>query len=174
MRSLTSRSFASVTKTALLASACALSLSATVQAQTPPFAPLEVEIEGRILEIDPEGRTLTVMGTVIKVPESARISTPTNPSISWADVVGYDLPGKPDGFRNGTAIVIGESDGTKVTASDVSLNPEENVALGYITQNSNGVLKLDGMEIVLMPPRSGAASFPRTSRPSTLGCPAIR
>lgn len=165
MRSLTSRSITSITKTALLASACVLSLSAAAHAQTAPFAPVEVEIEGRILWMNEAARTLTVMGTVIHVPTDAKISTPTNPNISWADAVRGGLPGKPAGFMNGTAIVIGESDGTKVTASDISLNPEENVALGYITQNSGGILKLDGMEVVLMPPRADANSFPANKSP---------
>ncbi|UEM06308.1 hypothetical protein JL101_013010 [Skermanella rosea] len=165
MRSLTSRSFTTVVKTALLTSATVISLSGAVQAQTAPFAPVEVEIEGRIQYMDATGRTMTVMGTVIHVPSDAKISTPTNPNISWTDAVTGNLPGKPMGFLNGTAIVIGESDGVKVTASDISLNPEENVALGYITQNSGGTLKLDGMEIVLMPPRAGTNSFPANKSP---------
>ncbi|GEO41859.1 hypothetical protein SAE02_60070 [Skermanella aerolata] len=140
-------------------------MTAPASAQNQPTFPFtEVEIEGRILDMvnEPGTRTMTVMGTVIQIPpdDSVTISTPTNPDISWSEAVRNGIPGKPNGFRNATAIVIGESNGATVTARDIALNPEENVALGYITQNSNNTLKLDGMEIVLMPPRANAPSFP--------------
>jgi hypothetical protein len=164
MRSLTKML---VLSTALLSPAAILSYSPAASAQTPPFAVSEVELEGRIQAFDLNARTMTVMGTVVRVPDDAnvKISTPTNPDIPFSEAVRGEIPGKPEGFSNGTAIVIGESNGVVVTASDIALNPEENVALGYITQNSGGSLKIDGMEVVLMPPRSGAASFPPNKAP---------
>jgi hypothetical protein len=157
-------------KSALLASATILVASTTVYAQVPPFAPTEVELEGLIQGFDYENRTITVMGTTVSVPPDAAvtISTPTNGDILWEEVVNANgvspaLPGKPNGFLEGTAIVIGTTNGETVTASHIDLNPEENVALGYITENSGGILKLNGMKIALMPAKAGGAAFPAGS-----------
>jgi hypothetical protein len=109
-----------------------LSVMAAGAAAQVPF-----EIEGPINDVDPDRRTITVMGQTISVP----LRTPRIPIMSPTARVtlqqldGARLPGRIErGFIGGTAIISGQilPDGSFV-ADDVFVEPAENVLRGTLT-----------------------------------------
>ena len=118
----------------LLRGALALTLSvmAAGAAAQVPF-----EIEGPIHDVDPERRTITVMGQTISVPlrtPRVPIMSPTA-RVTLQQLDGARLPGRIErGFIGGTAIISGQilADGSYV-ADDVFVEPAENVLRGTLT-----------------------------------------
>lgn len=114
--------------------AVALMAGATMagaQAQVP------FEIEGPIHDVDPERRTITVMGQTISVPlrtPRVPIMSPTA-RVTLQQLDGARLPGRIErGFIGGTAIISGVilADGS-YEAADVFVEPAENVLRGTLT-----------------------------------------
>ena len=72
------------------------------------------------------------------------------------------FPGRPEyeGFVGGMAIVVGTSSEGGVTASDVFMEPAENVVLGAVTANSPGDFRVEGVKVYLLPSASGTDSYP--------------
>jgi len=123
-------------------------------------AQLAAEIEGRIepgsIKADGDfGASMTVMGITVVIDGAATIHSPSNPNLRddtgapTGLTTGTPLPNRGDnGFEGGTAIVIGTT-GTDaagnfvLNATDVFVEPAENVALGVINK-VNANLACDG------------------------------
>lgn len=103
-----------------------------VLASVPAFA--QVTIEGPITNV--LARAIVVMGVRIQVPAGVPIVSPTG-SLTLADVgAAPPLPGRTtNGFLGGTAIVNGRINATTgvITATDVFVEPAENVLVGRVT-----------------------------------------
>lgn len=119
-------------------------------------ASLEAELEGPLQSVDVANNTITVMGITVNVPESAVLTTATTTLTSLEDAVGATLPGRTEpGFIGGTAIVVGTTDGTTVTANEVFFDVAENVIVGTLTENtltgptlsSGGEFRVQGVSI---------------------------
>jgi len=112
--------------------ALALSVMAAGAAAQVPFA-----IEGPIHAVDPERRTITVMGQTISVPQRTPLVPIMSPTarVTLQQLDGDPLPGRIErGFIGGTAIISGQilADGSYV-ADDVFVEPAENVLRGALT-----------------------------------------
>jgi len=150
----------------LLASAM-VAVTFPALAQTRPQ--VAVEFEGPIQSIDSNGQggiALVVNGIKVDIPASTisagNVHTPTT-KLMTPDLIESrnPFPGlNKEGFRGGTAIVIGNSHSLGVTAEDVFLEPAENVILGAVTANSDGKFEVEGVPVVLLPPASGGTSYP--------------
>ena len=119
----------------------------------PAFAQVvDVELEGIIDNWENTTRTLTVMGMAVDVPASVTLESPAatraetglNQNLWFR---GATLPGRTRaGFMGGTAIVTGTFDPAagKILATDIVMEPGENVALGGITANRCTTINCDG------------------------------
>jgi len=113
-------------------------------AQTVPAS-----IEGKIGSIVDNGNgtgTMTVMGITVTFDSTVPINSPSA-SLTLADLADpTPLPGRPsyDGFEGGTAIVLGNTAGGPVIATDVFVEPAENVVLGMLTSAANCSLEVQG------------------------------
>jgi len=128
----------------------AAALPAQSFAQTVPAS-----IEGKIGSIVDNGDgtgSMTVMGIEIKFDGNVPINSPTA-SLTFGDVTSdHDLadmtplPGRSShaGFYDGTAIVLGNTAGGAITATDIFVEPAENVILGMLTSAENCVLEVQG------------------------------
>lgn len=135
-----------------------------------------VVAEGPISAITAD--SITVMGIVVRVP-SGKARTPTNPDVALSDL-NAALPGRPQGFRDGTAIVEGTSTAGVVEAVDVFSDVTENVLVGEATDADAdpATLHVNGLLVRAstdprMPagPATNEAGFavkPETIRPATL------
>jgi hypothetical protein len=147
-----------------------VALSAPASAQ---LAPGDVELEGPITAIDlsqvppptdPTTRyivgTITVMGIQVTVWSDTLIHTPTKTSFDETDPLTLAsfatgrLPGRSQqGFLGGTAIVVGDSIGGQVHATDLFSDLAENVVVGeateLVTPPNGGVARatINGMQI---------------------------
>ncbi|MEN9783837.1 MAG: hypothetical protein RJA24_1180 [Pseudomonadota bacterium] len=109
-----------------------LSVMAAGAAAQVPF-----EIEGPINNVDPDRRTITVMGQTISVPLRTPLIPIMSPTarVTLQQLDGARLPGRIErGFIGGTAIISGQilADGSYV-ADDVFAEPAENVLRGTLT-----------------------------------------
>ena len=110
-----------------------------VAAQTVPFG-----LEGKLERVLPGQNAMVVMRARVSVPQGTPISTPTGELTGLSDLLGDPLPGRfqadgvtpVPGFLNGTAIINGTiNDVTGVLeATDVFVEPAENVTIGSITE----------------------------------------
>ncbi|GEO39385.1 hypothetical protein SAE02_35330 [Skermanella aerolata] len=160
----------SVLYTSALLSTAMAAVSLPAQAQTRPQTP--VEFEGPIQSIEEDGSDvkLKVNGIVVTIPNglitgggSDGVHTPTARLTSVADVVSTTpFAGRPGtyGFVGGTAIVVGISGDGGVTATDVFMEPAENVILGAVTANSPGDFRVEGVKVYLLAPSSAKPSYP--------------
>ena len=127
--------------------ACALALTvvlglhAPVMGQTVATA---VEIEGPLKDVDDAANTITVMDIVVSVPDGTPIHSPTANGLTLAQLETGPLPARSqEGFLEGTAIVTGTSLNGVVTATDIFVEPAENVVVGIST--SSDPLRVNGM-----------------------------
>ena len=160
----------SVLYTSALLSTAMAAVSLPAQAQTRPQTP--VEFEGPIQSIEEDGSDvkLKVNGIVVTIPNglitgggSDGVHTPTARLTSVADIVSTTpFAGRPgtSGFVGGTAIVVGISGDGGVTATDVFMEPAENVILGAVTANSPGDFRVEGVKVYLLAPSSAKPSYP--------------
>lgn len=130
-----------------------------VQAQNP------VEMEGTVSAITPDGQNvkLTVMGADVRVPAGTPVTTPVG-SLTFAQLLDTvtPLPGRSvGGFLNGTAIVNGSISGGVITATDIQIEPAENVILGEVTTNNASGFSVNGVSIQLIDDARLKAKPPR-------------
>ncbi len=103
----------------------------------PALAQFPAELEGPVSAVVDNGNgtgTITVMGITVQIPSTATIHSPTA-TLTISQLASTDLlPGRSSpGFIGGTGIIIGTTDGVTTTASDVFVEPAENVVVGLIT-----------------------------------------
>jgi hypothetical protein len=140
-------------------SAVALATLAALSPARAQVAAPELVIEGPITDItidDVNGDTITVMGIVIKVPRTAEVATPTRSKLKLSDLKNTVMPGRPQGFKDGTAIVTGGSDaknGNGVTATEVFTDMNENVVVGEVTSEPGpgSTLAVNGLPMYPIP-----------------------
>lgn len=135
----------------VLAGLASLPLTAAAQVTLLPF-----EVEGSISAVVRNGdgsASITVFGQTFNVPASAHIHTPTKTLTIDELTDPATFPGRSQpGFVGGTAILIGEADATGATTlHDVFTEPAENVFLGVVTTNANGVFAIQGVPLEELP-----------------------
>jgi|GEM_PF-3729283 len=118
--------------------------------------PVDMELEGRITAIVPDSwgvacaNVIAVMGVRVRVPVGTPIHTPVA-DFAFENLLGANLPGRNmPGFLGGTAIIIGESVDGVATAHTVFIEPSENVLIGEVTANQEGILQILGTEVRLI------------------------
>jgi hypothetical protein len=110
-------------------------------------------VEGPIREIiyNPDGTaTMTVQDVVVHVPAQLGINSPTTVLTVRQLCIRNRLPGRVEpGFLGGTALIDGVVDLAthKFTATNVTVEPSENVLIGVITSVSP--LRIQGTEVAL-------------------------
>lgn len=120
----------------------------------------DTEIEGTVSGIaaDGTGAKMTVNGIDVRFAVSAtnKLSTPAG-ALTIAQLLDTSpLPGRTSsGFEAGTAIVIGKFDSNtkKLAASEITIEPSENVIVGGITRNDSGTprkIEVNGVPIALI------------------------
>lgn len=122
----------------IILAAAAVFFSAPALAQA---APIAVELEGIIEDYDHPTRTLMVMGMKVEITDTTVLKSPTTTRAAtglginpW--MKGVRFKGRVrNGFLDGTAIVIGTWDAAnrKIVATEVTMEPGENVNLSVIT-----------------------------------------
>lgn len=135
-------------KSTLAAAALLLSgINATAQA-------IPASIEGSISAVSSNvdgSVSMTVMGMNVTVPVGTVVTTPSA-SLTFAQLVNVaPLPNRTQaGFIGGTAIINGNVAANGIiTATDVFVEPSENVVLGIVTANNNGAISINNVPIVL-------------------------
>jgi hypothetical protein len=161
----------------LLATVAAAAVSTAALAQTaPPVFPTgEASFEGPISDLDlvpadGTGPTITIFNTKIKLAAGAKYSSPSKEGLSFDQVVACNdkqIPGRLGiGWKGGTGILSGNTTGVpNTTATDVFLEPAENVLIGKISElpgvEGGTKFRIEGTEIILMPKEAaGSKSFP--------------
>ena len=136
-------------KSTLAAAALLLSgINATAQA-------IPASIEGSISAVSSNvdgSVSMTVMGMNVTVPVGTVVTTPSA-SLTFAQLVNVaPLPNRTQaGFIGGTAIINGNVAANGIiTATDVFVEPSENVVLGIVTGNINGAIFINNVPIVLL------------------------
>jgi hypothetical protein len=163
-------------------SALAVTLSTMALSAFPGTAfaqALTFEVEGEITNVTPVGSdfVVKVMGTSVNVPGTLDVNTPTASMKASEFFGGYlnkDLPGISggNGFKGGTAIVLGVQTGDTVDAVSFFTDYHENVVLGGVTKDpyynyaeppagSVPDLYVSGMKIIPLPKKGEADSDPR-------------
>jgi len=140
-----------------LAAAAALLLGVSqASAQiSPPEGTLPAALEGTISAItlnDDGSVSMTVMGMPVSVPVGTPVTSPTAELTLSQLVDPTPLPGRTlPGFLGGTAIINGNAtpEGI-VTATDVFVEPSENVAIGAVTANTGTQISVNGTPVVLL------------------------
>jgi hypothetical protein len=111
-------------------------------------------VEGPIREIiyNPDGTaTALVQNVTVHIPASLMVDSPTTQLTVRQLCMRNKLPGRIEaGFIGGTALINGEVDlqTFRFTATDVTVEPSENVAIGVITSLSP--LKIQGTELAIL------------------------
>lgn len=106
-------------------------------------------IEGKIGSIVDNGDgtgSMTVMGITVTFDSTVPMNSPSTNLTLAALADPTPLPGRPgyDGFEGGTAIVLGSTAGGPVSATDIFVEPAENVVLGMLTSAANCSLEVQG------------------------------
>lgn len=110
-------------------------------------------VEGPVREIifNPDGTgTMLVQNVTVHVPANCAIDSPTTPLTVRQLCIRNRLPGRVEpGFLGGTALINGLVDlqTHRFTATDVTVEPAENVVIGVITSVSP--LQIQNTEIAL-------------------------
>lgn len=135
-------------KSTLAAAALLLSgINASAQA-------IPASIEGSISAVSSNVNgsvTMTVMGMNVTVPVGTVVTSPSA-TLTFAQLVNVaPLPNRTQaGFIGGTAIINGNVAANGIiTATDVFVEPSENVVLGIVTANNNGAISINNVPIVL-------------------------
>jgi hypothetical protein len=120
----------------------------------------DTEIEGTVSGIaaDGTGVKMTVNGIDVRFAVSAtnKLSTPAGALTITQLLDTSPLPGRAStGFEAGTAIVIGKFDSNtkQLAASEITIEPSENVIVGGITRNDDGPprqIEVNGVLIALI------------------------
>jgi hypothetical protein len=111
-------------------------------------------VEGPIREIiyNPDGTaTVLVQNVTVHIPASLMVDAPTTQLTVRQLCMRNKLPGRIEaGFIGGTALINGEVDlqTFRFTATNVTVEPAENVAIGVITSLSP--LKIQGTELAIL------------------------
>lgn len=129
--------------------AAAVVFSAPALAQA---VPIDVELEGVIENYDHPTRTLTVMGMQVEITDTTVLQSPTTTRAATGLGINAWMKGvrfrglARNGFLDGTAIVIGTWDAAlrKIVATEVTMEPGENVNLSVITNNYCATVNCDG------------------------------
>ncbi len=133
-----------------LAAAALLLSGINATAQTIPAS-----IEGSISAVSSNvdgSVSMTVMGMNVTVPVGTVVTTPSA-TLTFAQLLDVaPLPNRTQaGFIGGTAIISGNVAANGIiTATDVFVEPSENVVLGIVTANTNGALFINNVRIVLL------------------------
>jgi len=114
--------------------------------------PIAVELEGVIEDYDHPTRTLTVMGTRVEIRDSTVLRSPTTTRAATGLGINTWMKGNRfngrvrNGFLDGTAIVIGVWDEAlrRIVATEVTMEPSENVNLSVITGSFCTTANCDG------------------------------
>lgn len=134
----------------LVSAAAVVCLGATVAS-----AQLPMRMEGPLTAVASDGgtgATVVVLGSVIQVPATAVVHSPTAP-LTIAQLLDVTpLPGRTQaGFLGGTALVNGSIDPVTgvMTAADLLVDPAESVILGAVTANGANLV-VNGVPLVLI------------------------
>lgn len=105
---------------------------------------LPLALEGPIQSVIDNGDgsgTMTVMGISVEVPTGTLITSPTVTLTINQLADPTPLPGRPllAGFEGGTAIITGDTTNGFSVATDVFVEPGENVLIGEISHNCSTV-----------------------------------
>ncbi|WP_254536154.1 hypothetical protein [Halomarina litorea] len=135
-----------------LAGAAALTsgLGFTAAAQEVP-AGTEFEVEGPISSISGSGNTGTIvaMGMTLDVRASSTLTSPSGAVLSMDQASAGNLPNRPEGFVGGTfkgSGTIESTDPLTLVVGSAVLEPAENVVFGVVTDNTGGVLHVNGVQ----------------------------
>lgn len=126
-------------------------------------APVEVDGAVSAIKSNKDGTvTMTVMGVSVNVPKDVTITSPSS-VLTLAQLADTaPLPGRTQpGFVGGNAFVTGETDPESgiITASDIFVEPANNLLLGVVTSKGGGSLKVNHMAVELSnDPRMPCAS----------------
>ncbi len=120
----------------------------------PPPAALEGTIT-TVSAVDAAGNVvLTVMGVRVLVAPGVPVTTPSA-TLTLAQLTSTaTLPGRTQpGFVGGTAIVTGDWDtvNARIVATDVFVEPSENVLIGVVTANDATGIKVNGVAVSPLP-----------------------
>ncbi len=134
-----------------LAGAAALTsgLSFTAAAQEVP-AGTAFEVEGPITSISGSGNTgsITVMGMSLDVRASSTLISPSGAVLTMDQASAGNLPNRPEGFVGGTfkgGGTVESADPLSLVVGNAVLEPAENVVFGVVTDNTGGVLEVNGV-----------------------------
>lgn len=146
---------------------------------------LPVVIEGPIdaLRTQNGEAVLIVMGREVRIGSAVSVRTPTT-TLTLAQLLNpAPLPGRAQaGFLGATAVVIGEFDVTsaKVLASDVFVEPAENVMGGVVTAIAQGLVTVNGARVRMLAdlrlpsrPPVNPLGFAIDPGSATVGAPAV-
>jgi hypothetical protein len=123
-----------------------------------------VEMEGPISQI--RANSVQIMGSTVVINSNTDITTPTG-TLTLAELAStVKLPlREQNGFNGGTGIAVGTivANGT-ITATELFVEPAENVLLGAVTANNQSasprVFKINGVSVALMPTGPSLLPFP--------------
>jgi hypothetical protein len=141
-------------KSLFAAALVALLGTAQVHAQVP------AALEGNIVSITRNATTgvatMNVVGVPVRVTTTTPIKTPTATLTTAQLASTVLLPGRTQGgFIGGTAIINGTWNATanRIDATDVFVEPAENLLLGYVTAAANaaGEISINGVRVVPIP-----------------------
>lgn len=114
-----------------------------------------VELDGTIsaVKTNKDGTVaLTIMGVSVNVPKDVSITSPSA-VLTLAQLADpAPLPGRTQaGFVGGNAFVTGDTDPNTgvITASDIFVEPANNLLLGVVTSKGGGPLKVNHMAVEL-------------------------
>lgn len=95
---------------------------------------------------------MTVMGMTVNVPVGTVVTSPSATLTFTQLVDATPLPNRTQaGFIGGTAIINGNVAANGIiTATDVFVEPSENVVLGVVTANNAGAISINNVPIVLI------------------------
>lgn len=160
----------------LLCATAAVCLSATMAA-----AQLPMRMQGPLTAVASDGgtgATVVVLGSVIQVPATAVVHSPTAPLTLAQLLDATPLPGRTQaGFLGGIATANGTIDPVTgvMTATDLLVDPAEAVILGAVTANGANLV-VNGVPVVLMSdpripgtPLQNDLGFPITAASVTVG-----
>lgn len=133
-----------------LAAAALLLSGVHASAQALP-ASIEGSISAATSNVD-GSVSMTVMGMTVTVPVGTVVTSPSA-TLTFAQLVDVaPLPNRTQaGFIGGTAIINGNVAANGIiTATDVFVEPAENVLLGVVTANNAGAISINNVPIVLI------------------------
>jgi hypothetical protein len=135
-----------------LLSAASLAALAALAVPLPALAQVanpDLVIEGPIDAVDPEAKTVSIMGITVHVP-SGTFDTPTRLDVPLAEML-KPTDGRPYGFVGGTGIATGGSADGVVTASNLFSDMNENVVVGEVTSKPGEPLAVNHLPLVPSP-----------------------